>query len=285
MQNIVEVNNLSYTYMPGTPYEKKALNDVSFSLGRGECLGIIGSNGSGKTTLIQHLNGLLAPVEGSVLIDGVDTAQKDVQAELWKKVGLVFQYPEQQLFEATVEEDVAYGPKNLGLSSEEVKRRVADSLTWLGLDYGDIKDLPPLTLSGGTRRRVAIAGILAIQPEIIVFDEPAAGLDYIGQKKILDLLSKLQKEKQTTVIIVSHSIRELIPLANKLLVLEKGNVSFYGDTVDIVTSPRFVEQYGYMLPDYMQLINKLIVRGKRLNSKIKSIEEAESQIEALIKNY
>lgn len=279
---IIDVKNLTHVYLPGAPYEKKALDDITLSVNQGEFLGIVGANGSGKSTLIQHFNGLLSPTAGKVTVCGRDTSVKQHRNELWKKVGLVFQYPEQQLFEATVFDDVSYGPRNLGLHPEEIKNRVEDALEKVGLEPGTVAELPPICLSGGLRRRVAIAGVLAMRPEILVLDEPAAGLDPLGREMILKLIKKLQQEDHITVVMVSHSIREIILLAGRIAVLEKGRLVAWGDTKEVLSQKDFPDLSGVLLPDYLQLIHTLAGRGKKVNTGIVTLAETELEIAKLL---
>jgi len=279
---IIDVKNLTHTYLPGTPYEKKALDDITLSVNQGEFLGIVGANGSGKSTLIQHFNGLLSPTAGQVTVCGRDTSVKQHRNELWKKVGLVFQYPEQQLFEATVFDDVSYGPRNLGLSSPEVERRTVEALKKVGLEPDTVAGLSPICLSGGLRRRVAIAGVLAMKPEVLVLDEPTAGLDHPGREMILELIKKLQREEHITIVMVSHSIREIILLAGRIAVLEKGRLIAYGDTKEVLRQKDFQTLPGVVLPDYLQLIYALAGRGKSVNPGIITLAEAELEIAKLL---
>lgn len=280
---IIDVHNVSYIYCPGTPYEKKALDNFNLKVYQGDFLGIVGSNGSGKSTLVQHFNGLISPTSGKVTICGKDTSKKSHRNGLWKKVGLVFQYPEQQLFEATVFEDVSYGPRNLGLPPQEVKTRTLSALKKVGLDPESVGELPPICLSGGLRRRVAIAGVLAIQPEVLVLDEPTAGLDSIGRDMILSLLKKLQKEDHITIVMVSHSLREILSLADHIAVLEKGKLVAYGDTKEVLQQKNCRELPDIILPDYLQVTYALAKRGKKVNTHISTMAEAELEIDKLLK--
>jgi len=280
--SIIEVKNLTYTYCPGTPYERKALDNISLSINKGEFWGVVGANGSGKSTLVQHFNGLLEPTGGRVTVCGKDVSIKQNRTELWKKVGLVFQHPEQQLFEATVFEDVSYGPKNQGLCLQEIRARATDALKKVGLEPQSIADLPPICLSGGLRRRVAIAGVLAMQPEILVLDEPAAGLDPSGRDMILKILKKLQLEDQLTVVMVSHSMKEIISLADHIAVLERGKLAACGSTKDVLHQQDLRNLPGVTLPDYLQLVFALAERGKKVSTKISTIAEAELEIAKLL---
>ncbi len=224
----VKAENLTYYYMKGTPFESLAIENISFEIEQGEFVGIIGHTGSGKSTLIQQLDGLLVPTSGKVTVDGfgVNSNKKDLK-EIRRRVGIVFQYPEYQLFEETVEKDVAYGPKNLGFDDETVNRRVREAITDMGLDFDEIKDQSPFELSGGQKRRVAIAGVLAMNPEIIIFDEPTAGLDPEGRELLFERIKEIRK-KGKTVILVSHSMDDIAKLADRILVLSEGRLVFDG---------------------------------------------------------
>lgn len=280
---IIDVKNVNYIYCPGTPYEKKALDNITISVKRGEFLGIVGANGSGKSTLVQHFNGLLGATSGQVIICGQDTSLKQYRNELWKKVGLVFQYPEQQLFEDTVGEDIAYGPKNLGLDPEEIEHRTIQALVKVGLDPSVAK-LPPVCLSGGLRRRVAIAGVLAMQPEILVLDEPTAGLDPCGRDVILKLVKRLQQEDHITVVMISHSLKDIITLADNIAVLEKGKLVMHGPAKEVFAQQEFRKVAGILLPDFMQVMFALAEGGKPVHTGITTVDEAETEIRKLLKN-
>ena len=219
--------DLNYTYGQGSPFETKALNSVSLEINDGEFVGLIGHTGSGKSTLIQHLNGLLHPTSGQVFVDGVDISEKGMNLkEIRRRVGLVFQYPEHQLFEETVYKDVAFGPKNIGIGSSEIDKTVKWAISEVGLDYDEVKDKSPFELSGGQRRRVAIAGVLSMRPEVMILDEPTAGLDPKGRDEILSEVNKLNKQEGITVILVSHSMEDVAKLADKLIVMNKGRGKF-----------------------------------------------------------
>ena len=222
----IKIEELTHIYNEGTPFEKVALDHVSLTIDKGEFVGIIGHTGSGKSTLIQMFNGLLTPTKGKVFIDGEDIHNENVsKSKIRQKVGLVFQYPEYQLFEMTVFDDVAFGPKNLGLSKEEVKERVKEALFSVGLDE-EFYEKSPFELSGGQKRRVAIAGVLAMNPEILVLDEPTAGLDPKGRNKLLDQLKNMHEDRGMTVILISHSMEDVARYAKKLIVLRKGKIAF-----------------------------------------------------------
>ena len=221
---IIKIENLNHIYSKGTPFEKKALDSINIKINKGEFIGLIGHTGSGKSTLVQHLNGLLKASEGRVIVDGRELFKDKLDmSKIREKVGLVFQYPEYQLFEETIFKDISYGPKNMGLSQEEIERRVNFSMEAVGLSL-DLKDKSPFDLSGGQKRRVAIAGILAMKPEVLVLDEPTAGLDPKGRDEILDEIYKLYKSTEITIVIVSHSMDDIAKFATRIIVMNKGKV-------------------------------------------------------------
>ena len=216
--SLIEINNLSHVYSPGLPFEKKAVDDISLKIEENEFIGLIGHTGSGKSTFIQHLNGLLKPSSGEIIIDGtrVDKSGSNL-TDLRKKVGLVFQYPEYQLFEETIERDIAFGPRNLDISEEEVHERVKASMESVGLDYETYKDKSPFELSGGLKRRVAIAGVLAMEPKVLILDEPTAGLDPRGRDEILSEIKNIHENRKITVILVSHSMEDVAKIAERII--------------------------------------------------------------------
>lgn len=281
--SIIEVESLTFIYAQGTPYARKALDDVSFSVEQGEFLGIVGANGTGKSTLVQHFNGLLQPTQGRVTVCGRDTSIKEHSRELWKKVGLVFQFPEQQMFADTVADEVAYGLKNLGYPKSEINVRVREALEQVGLDPEEVTGLSPLVLSGGMRRRVALASILVMQPEVLVLDEPTAGLDPQGRDKLLRIIKDLQIKRNTTVIMVSHSLSELITLADRLLVLADGKVVVC-DIPEVVLDPKYIPLFKEIgLPEYLRLIYELQEQGVRFDKPVVTFEDAEREIEKLLR--
>src|SRR5665648_842324 len=282
MSSIIEIKDLNFTYQPGSPYQRQALKNINFILNQGEFLGIVGSNGSGKSTLVQHLNGLLSPTSGEVIVCGVDTANNEFRNQLWKQAGLVFQYPEQPLFEATIYEEVAYGPKNLGLSELDMRNRVYDALEKVGLIPRETQHLAPITLSGGMRRRVAIAGILALQPKLIIMDEPMAGLDSIGRNLMLDLMKDRKQKGNETTVMISHSLKDIWALADKIAVLDKGSLVFYGEVEKLLGKTELLTKCHLELPDYLQVVYSLAARGLKVNTTIRSIEEASSEIIKLL---
>lgn len=275
---VIETKDLTHVYSAGTPYEKKALDGVSLSIDQGEFVGIVGANGSGKSTLIQHFNGLLIPTAGSVVVCGKDTSVKQRRSELWKEVGLAFQFPEQQFFEGTVFGEVAYSLKNLALDAHEIENRVEDALAKVGLNPKEAVHLPPLCLSGGIRRRVAIACILAMRPAILVLDEPTAGLDPLGCEQIINAIKEMRREHQITVVMVSHHVNELILLADKLAFLEQGKLIMYGDKREVIRHMTIRNLDDLVLPDYLKLMNRLAGCGRRVNTGILTVEEAASEI-------
>lgn len=265
------------------PYEKKALDNISFSINQGEFVGIIGKNGSGKSTLIQHFNGLLCPTAGRVMVYGKDTRDQQVRNELWKKVGLVFQFSEHQIFEENVFDEVAYGLKNMGLTKNEIELRVGEALDNVGLDVNEVGSISPLRLSGGMRKRVALACIFAMQPPILVLDEPLAGLDPVGREQIIKMIKNYQETFHATVIMVSHHINELILCTERILLLDKGKLLGFGKVQDIFEDPYLQNIYHAALPDYLKLIYELKRKGKHINTNIYTIEEVELELDRLLR--
>lgn len=256
----IKVENLSYVYMQGTPFEALAVDNVSFEISSGEFVAIIGHTGSGKSTLIQQLDGLLIPTSGRVLVDGfeISSARKDLK-EIRSRVGLVFQYPEYQLFEETVAKDVAFGPKNRGASDEELATLVREAITDMGLDYDEVAELSPFELSGGQKRRVAIAGVLAMNPDIIIFDEPTAGLDPLGREMLFESINELRK-KGKTIILVSHSMDDVARLADRIFVMSGGKLVFSGTPAEVFS--RRNEELKLDQPQLAVLAEKLNSSGK-----------------------
>lgn len=281
MPGIIEIKALDYTYLPGSPYEHHALKNINLSLDQGEFLGIFGANGSGKSTLAQHFNGLLCPTSGTVNVCQMDTADKKLRQALWKKVSLVFQYPEHQIFQITVYDEVAYGPRNLGVSETEVKDRVNLALQKVGLIPEITAQLTPFSLSGGMRRRVAIAGMLALNPEILVLDEPMAGLDPLGRKLILDII-KTRRDNNETTVMISHNLQEIIAIADKIAILDRGSLAFFGDVKQLLADSDLLAHYRLELPGYLQVVYALAARGVSVNTKISSMAEAEQEIAKLL---
>lgn len=280
--SIIEVKNVTFTYCPGTPYERKSLNDITFAVERGTVLGIVGENGSGKSTLIKHFNGLLHPTNGMLKIFGQDVSNKLVRNELWRKVGMIFQFPEQQLFEDTVFNEIAYGLINLGICKEEIANRVTEALQQVGLYDESIQKFPPICLSGGIRRRVAIASILAMKPEILILDEPTAGLDAVGSKEIIEIIKKIKEESSATIIIVSHDLSDLISVCSHLAVLKDGKLISYGSVHDVLNNKTVQDTYYNLYPDTIQLIHRLSKRYQYINSNAINIEEIEVELHRIL---
>lgn len=273
------VENLTHIYNPNTPFETNALNNVSLEIEKGEFVGLIGHTGSGKSTLIQHLNGLLKPASGRILVNGFDITQKDVKLkEIRQKVGLVFQYPEHQLFEETIYKDVAFGPLNLGLSQSEIDARVKESIELVGLDFEVIKERSPFELSGGQRRRVAIAGVVAMKPEVLILDEPTAGLDPKGRDEILDQIKNLHNRYGITVILVSHSMEDIARMVDKIIVMHQGQVALKGAPREVFKHVDLLEDIGLGIPQITYLMRKLKAMGKPVNDDVLTIEEAKNEI-------
>lgn len=277
----IELKHVFHIYGKGTPFEKQALQDVSITINDGEFLGIIGHTGSGKSTFIQHLNGLLRPSQGQVLIDGYDIGQKGAKSKaLRQKVGMVFQYPEHQLFEETIAKDIAFGPRNLGLSDDEIDKRVRDAMEFVGLDYKEYAERSPFQLSGGQMRRVAIAGVIALKPDYLILDEPSAGLDPAGRDAIFREIQQLHKEQGMTVILVSHNMDDISHLATRLLVFDKGSIILDGAPMDIFTEHRQeLEQVGVDIPPLSITMEYLRSRGLAVDNRIVTIDQAVKAIE------
>ena len=270
-------DHISYIYSPGTAYEKKALDDVSLTINKGEFIGIIGHTGSGKSTLIQHFNGLEKATSGTIYFDGQDIYDKDFNMKsLRSKVGLVFQYPEHQLFETTVLEDVKFGPKNLGLSKVEVDLRAFEAIKQVGLSEKCYDD-SPFELSGGQKRRVAIAGVLAMKPEILILDEPTAGLDPRGRDEILDQIAKLHKEG-LTVILVSHSMEDVAKYADRIIAMNDGKVAFDGTPKEVFRHYRELERMGLSAPQITYVMQEMKGLGLDVDIDVSTVEEAKEEI-------
>ena len=270
-------DHVSYIYSPGTAYEKKALDDISLTINKGEFIGIIGHTGSGKSTLIQHFNGLEKATSGTIYFDGQDIYDKDFNMKsLRSKVGLVFQYPEHQLFETTVLEDVKFGPKNLGLSKVEVDLRAFEAIKQVGLSEKCYDD-SPFELSGGQKRRVAIAGVLAMKPEILILDEPTAGLDPRGRDEILDQIAKLHKEG-LTVILVSHSMEDVAKYADRIIAMNSGKVAFDGSTKEVFRHYKELERMGLSAPQITYVMQAMKELGLDVDTDVSTVEEAKEEI-------
>lgn len=275
----IVVENLTYIYDKGTPFETVALEDVSFKIEKGEFIGLIGHTGSGKSTLIQHLNGLVKPSSGKILIDDLDITDSKVKlSDIRKKVGLVFQYPEYQLFEETVYKDIAFGPTNLGLNATEIHERVKDAMDIVNLDFDEYKDKSPFELSGGQKRRVAIAGVLAMNPEVLILDEPTAGLDPRGRDEILNQIKRLHHEKNTTVILVSHSMEDIAKFVGRIIVMHKAKIELIGDKEDVFEHAERLEEIGLGLPQILYLVNALRAKGYKIDKSIISFDAVQREL-------
>ena len=273
----IEVKNLTHVYMAGTPFESRALDGVSMNIEDGEFIGIIGHTGSGKSTLITHLNALEKAAPGMVLVNGEDLAAKGADlAKVRRTVGLVFQYPEYQLFEETVAKDIAFGPGNLKLSEEEIERRVKSAMQQVGLPE-EFADRSPFELSGGQKRRVAIAGVLAMEPSVLILDEPAAGLDPVGRKDMLDLVASIH-DRGVTVIMVSHSMDDVGRLCDRLFVLCRGKVAFSGSPAEVFRHGDELRQIGLDVPECAKLANLLREKGFDMPEGIYSMEDVSAAI-------
>ncbi|EOD01022.1 energy-coupling factor transporter ATPase [Caldisalinibacter kiritimatiensis] len=273
------INNLTYIYNPGSPFETKALDNVNLQINDGEFVGLIGHTGSGKSTLIQHLNGLIKPTSGKIEIDGVDITSKGVKLKtIRQKVGLVFQYPEHQLFEETVYKDIAFGPQNLGLSEKQIDERVKEAMELVGLDFKLVKDRSPFELSGGQRRRVAIAGVLAMKPEVLILDEPTAGLDPRGRDEILGQIKELHEKHNMTIILVSHSMEDIARLVDKIIVMNKGKVAMVGKPREIFKRVDELEELGLGVPQITYFMRELKKQGKDISEVVLTVDEAKEEI-------
>ena len=280
----IVIEHLNYVYMSGGPYETKALDDVNLTIADGEFVGLIGHTGSGKSTLVQHLNGLLLPTGGKIFVDGIDVADKNTDRRaIRRRVGLVFQYPENQLFEETVEKAIAFGPKNLGLDETEIARRVKDAMRRVALNYDKLHDRSVFELSGGQMRRVAIAGVLAMEPQVLVLDEPCAGLDPRGREEIMGLIKKLHEEAGTTIVMVSHSMDDVASLAERVIVMNHGEVVMDGVPRDVFSRGEELRSMGLDVPQAVQLAGKLRERGYAVPEGIYLVEEIKAEIEKIVR--
>ncbi|HHV46295.1 MAG TPA: energy-coupling factor transporter ATPase [Tissierellia bacterium] len=276
---IIKIEDLSYIYNQNTPFEMKALDNVNLVINEGEFIGLIGHTGSGKSTLVQHLNGLIRPTSGRVIVDGMDTSgDKKNLLKIRQKVGLVFQYPEHQLFEETIYKDIAFGPINLGLNEEEVQQRVKKAMESVGLSYEKLKDRSPFELSGGQKRRVAIAGVLAMNPKVLILDEPTAGLDPRGRDEILGELKKLYEEENITIILVSHSMEEIAMLVNRIIVMHKGKVAMDGKTREVFKEKKKLEELGLGIPQITQFMREYRMKGNPVDDTVITVEEAKNEL-------
>ena len=282
MSKVLELKNLSYVYGTGTPFEKTAVNNLSFSIEKGEFIGIMGHTGSGKSTLVEMLNGVMKPTSGQVLLDGEDiwANPKDIR-KIRFKVGMVFQYPEYQLFEETVAKDIAFGPTNMGKSGAELEKAVNDAARFTGLK-DELLEKSPFDLSGGEKRRAAIAGVIAMNPEVLVLDEPTAGLDPMGRDVLLSQIVQYHKERKNTVILVSHSMEDIARVADKIIVMNKSNLVMFDKTKEVFSKGRELEKIGLRVPQITKIMLELREKGFNVPEGILTVDEAMDCISSLL---
>lgn len=279
----IKIENLTHIYMQGTPFEKTALDKVSIDINDGEFVALIGHTGSGKSTLIQHMNGLLKPSSGRIVVDGVDITAEGVKlTDIRKKVGLVFQYAEYQLFEETIEADIMFGPRNLGLTEDEILSRTKKAMEMVGLNYETYKNKSPFDISGGQKRRVAIAGVVAMEPKVLILDEPTAGLDPKGRDEILGELQKLHKAYNMTIILVSHSMEDVAKVADKIFVMDEGKCVLNGTPKEVFKEVETLEKVGLGVPQVTYLMRELNKIGFKLPDDIFTLEQAKKELLKII---
>lgn len=277
--SLIEIKNLTHIYSEGLPFEKRAIDDINLKIEENEFIGLIGHTGSGKSTFIQHLNGLLKPSSGEIILDGMKVSKSSSNlTELRKKIGLVFQYPEYQLFEETIERDIAFGPGNLDLSEEEILERVKSSMDSVGLDYETYKDKSPFELSGGLKRRVAIAGVLAMEPKVLILDEPTAGLDPRGRDEILSEIKNIHEKRKITVILVSHSMEDVAKIAERIIVMDQGKVFLDSNPREIFRNEDKLLSVGLGIPQITSLMRALKKKGLDINEDSITVEEAKDSL-------
>ncbi len=280
---VLETQNLTFVYSPGTPFEKTAMADVSLSIEEGDFIGVIGHTGSGKSTLVQHLNGLLKPTSGKVLLEG-----RDIWAEPGKirdvrfQVGMVFQYPEHQLFEDTTYKDIAFGPKNMGLSRDEIDGRVRRAAAFVGLKE-ELLEKSPFELSGGEKRRAAIAGVMAMEPRVLILDEPTAGLDPKGRDMILEQIRAYKEENDTTVLLVSHSMEDVARVAKRVLVMNGGQIAMFAPTAEVFSRAEELESIGLSIPAVTKVFMRLREQGYPVGDNVYTVGQAEQRLLSLLK--
>lgn len=280
----IEVRNLTHIYNEGLPHESIAVDDISFAVEEGSVLGIIGHTGSGKSTLVQHLNGLIKPKSGTILVDGVNiTDGKTNLVEVRKRVGLVFQYPEYQLFEETCYKDVAFGPKNMGCSDEEIEERVRESIGLVGLDYDEVKDKSPFDLSGGQKRRIAFAGVIAMKPQVLILDEPTAGLDPEAKEGILQLVKNVHEHEGCIIIMISHNMTDIATMCDKVIVIDRGRKVMDGTPEEVFAQKDALEKIGLSVPPALELIYMLRSRGIEVTENAFTAETAADAIYEVLK--
>lgn len=280
----IQVNNLTHIYSEGLPQESLALEDVTFHAEDGQFVGIIGHTGSGKSTLVQHLNGLLKPKSGSIIVSGTDiTADGVVMRDIRRRIGLVFQYPEYQLFEETVEKDVAFGPGNLGLDEEEIQRRVKEAIELVGLDYEELRARSPFDLSGGQKRRVAIAGVIAMKPEVLILDEPTAGLDPKAHQDVLSMIETVHAHENNIIFLVSHNMNDIAKMADKILVMDSGRLVMQGTPEEVFSQAEKLQSIGLALPESAQLMQAAREKGLPFEGSFLTIDDAEEKLYQFLK--
>ncbi len=280
---VIETKQLTYIYSPGTPFQMDAMTDVSVCVEKGDFVGIIGHTGSGKSTFVQHLNGLLRPTSGQVLLNGRDIWEQPKKIrDVRFQVGLVFQYPEHQLFEETSYKDIAFGPKNMGLSTEEIDARVRRAAHFVGL-RDELLEKSPFDLSGGEKRRVAIAGVMAMQPEVLILDEPTAGLDPKGRDMILDQIAAYQRQNGTTVLLVSHSMEDIARTAKKVLVMNEGRVAMFAPTPEVFSRAQELQSIGLAVPAVTRVFMQLREMGYDVGDNVYTVEQARDRLLPLLK--
>mgnify|MGYP002570144077 CR=1 FL=1 len=283
MEPIIEIKNLTHIYSPNTPFEQRALDSVNLTIYQGETLGIIGRTGSGKSTLIQHLNGLLRPTSGRVLLEGRDIWEdpKKIRAVRFR-VGMVFQYPEHQLFEDTTYKDIAFGPKNMGLSRDEIDGRVRRAAAFVGLKE-ELLEKSPFELSGGEKRRAAIAGVMAMEPRVLILDEPTAGLDPKGRDMILEQIRAYKEENDTTVLLVSHSMEDVARVAKRVLVMNGGQIAMFAPTAEVFSRAEELESIGLSIPAVTKVFMRLREKGYPVGDNVYTVGQAERRLLSLLK--
>lgn len=281
----INFKNVSFIYGEKTPFEKLALDNIDLTIKKGEFVGIIGHTGSGKSTLIQHFNGILKPTSGDVFIGDMNTKDKELaKSGLRYKIGLVFQYPEYQLFEETIEKDIAFGPRNMGLSEEEVTERVKEAMELVGLDYETKKEKSPFEISGGQKRRVAIAGILAMKPDILILDEPTAGLDPKGRDELFFQIKNLYEKNNITIVLISHSMEDVAKLVNRIIIMKDGHIHLDKKTKEAFSDVDDLKKVGLNVPQITELMDILRKNGHNFSKNILTVDEAFSEIKRELRN-
>ena len=280
----IEVKELTHVYNEGLPHESVALEGVSFKADDGQLVGIIGHTGSGKSTLVQHLNGLLKPKSGSIIVGNTDiTADGVVMRDIRRRIGLVFQYPEYQLFEETVAKDVAFGPANLGLSQEEIDLRVKEAVQMVGLDYEQVKNVSPFDLSGGQKRRVAIAGVIAMKPEVLILDEPTAGLNPKAHADILHMVETIHERENNIIFLVSHNMNDIARMSDKVVVMDHGRLAMDGTPAEVFSREKELKSMGLALPDSMEIAMRLRAAGLNIKAECLTMDEAADEIAKVLR--